>query len=226
MHGGSVRRSGRSRYRQWMTHKLVDVDRPVRDLGLRRLRALHHVVPGRDRHHRGGGRDPRDRPARRRARCARLSSCIGEVARAGRAPGARTARRSPAARATACFDAGRAILREGEPADTFFVSARARSRSRPPCPGAAPSRPDPARRRPARLVVARAALPHRVRRGARGARARDRARRRVPARQVRRGPGAGLRAAEGASPPCSPSACRTRACGCSTSTAAASPAEP
>ena len=30
------------------------LDRPVRHLGLRRLRALHHVVPGRHRHHRAG----------------------------------------------------------------------------------------------------------------------------------------------------------------------------
>ena len=36
------------------------VARPVRLVGLRRLRPLHHVVPGRDRHHRGGRRDPRD----------------------------------------------------------------------------------------------------------------------------------------------------------------------
>ena len=37
------------------------VARPVRLLRVRRLRPLHHVVPGRDRHHRGGRRDPRDR---------------------------------------------------------------------------------------------------------------------------------------------------------------------
>ena len=34
------------------------VDRPVRHLRLRRLRAVPHLVPGRHRHHRGGGRDP------------------------------------------------------------------------------------------------------------------------------------------------------------------------
>ena len=34
--------------------------RPVRLVGLRRLRPVHHLVPGRDRHHRGAGRDPRD----------------------------------------------------------------------------------------------------------------------------------------------------------------------
>jgi hypothetical protein len=34
------------------------LDRPVRHVGLRRLRALHHLVPGSDRHHRGGGGDP------------------------------------------------------------------------------------------------------------------------------------------------------------------------
>ena len=61
MHGGSVRGSARSRYRQWMTHKLATLDRPVRHVRLRRLRPLHHVVPGRHRHHRGGGGDPCDR---------------------------------------------------------------------------------------------------------------------------------------------------------------------
>ena len=49
----------RSRYRQWMTHKLATWHRPVRHLGLRRLRPLHHLVPGRHRHHRGGAGDPR-----------------------------------------------------------------------------------------------------------------------------------------------------------------------
>ena len=39
--------------------------RPVRHVRLRRLRPLHHLVPGRDRHHRGGGGDPRDRGRRR-----------------------------------------------------------------------------------------------------------------------------------------------------------------
>ena len=34
------------------------LDRPVRNFRLRRLRALHHLVPGGDRHHRGGGGDP------------------------------------------------------------------------------------------------------------------------------------------------------------------------
>src|SRR5581483_8747943 len=37
------------------------VDRPVRDLRVRRLRPLHHVVPGRHRRHRGGRRDSSDR---------------------------------------------------------------------------------------------------------------------------------------------------------------------
>ena len=45
------------------------LDRPVRDVRLRRLRSLHHVVPGRDRHHRGGPRHQgrRRRPHRERA---------------------------------------------------------------------------------------------------------------------------------------------------------------
>ena len=36
----------------------------VRQLRLRRLRALHHLVSGRDRHHRGGTGDPREREER------------------------------------------------------------------------------------------------------------------------------------------------------------------
>ena len=38
-----------------------DLGRPVRHVRVRRMRPLHHLVPGRDRHHRGGGRDPGDR---------------------------------------------------------------------------------------------------------------------------------------------------------------------
>ncbi len=46
------------------------LDRPVRHVGLRRLRALHHLVPGRHRPDRGGG----GHPGRRRA-CGRSMSC-------------------------------------------------------------------------------------------------------------------------------------------------------
>src|SRR5215470_5521989 len=35
------------------------LDRPIWQFGLRRLRALHHLVSGRDRYNRGGGRDSR-----------------------------------------------------------------------------------------------------------------------------------------------------------------------
>ena len=44
------------------------VARPVRLVRLRRLRPLHHVVPGRHRHHRGGRGDPRDGEGARRCR--------------------------------------------------------------------------------------------------------------------------------------------------------------
>ena len=64
VHGGSVRSTPRSRYRQWMTHKLATWGDQFDTFGLRRMRALHHLVPGRDRHHRGGGRDPGDRQRR------------------------------------------------------------------------------------------------------------------------------------------------------------------
>ena len=59
IHGGSIRPSGRSRYRQWLTHKFGTWYDQFGSSGLRRLRALHHVVPGRDRRDRGADRDPR-----------------------------------------------------------------------------------------------------------------------------------------------------------------------
>ena len=62
--GGSYRSRPRDRYRQWLTHKFATLVGPVRQLGLRRLRPLHHLVPGRDRRPRGApGRSPR------RSRC-------------------------------------------------------------------------------------------------------------------------------------------------------------
>ena len=45
VHGGSVRQSARSRYRQWMTHKLATWHDQFGTLRLRRLRPVHHLVP-------------------------------------------------------------------------------------------------------------------------------------------------------------------------------------
>ena len=61
-------RPAESRYRQWMTHKLGTWHRPVRQLRLCRLRPLHHLVPGRHRHHRGGRGIRADEAARRAMR--------------------------------------------------------------------------------------------------------------------------------------------------------------
>ena len=79
VHGGSVRSTPRSRYRQWMTHKLATWGDQFDTFGCVGLRALHHVVPGRDRHHRGGGRDPGDR----RGRSARIRPGKWRQAREG-----------------------------------------------------------------------------------------------------------------------------------------------
>ena len=62
VHGGSVRNSPPVPLPAVDDPQARDLDRPVRHLRLRRLRALHHLVPGGDRHHRGGGRDPGHRP--------------------------------------------------------------------------------------------------------------------------------------------------------------------
>ena len=56
---GSVRQSIRSRYRQWLTHKLATWIDQFGTSGLRRMRPMHYMVPRRDRHHRGGRGDPR-----------------------------------------------------------------------------------------------------------------------------------------------------------------------
>ena len=57
--GGNLRPEIRSRYRQWLTHKLASWIDQYGVSGCVGLRALHHVVPGGDRHHRGSGRHPR-----------------------------------------------------------------------------------------------------------------------------------------------------------------------
>ena len=173
------------------------LDRPVRHLGLRRLRALHHLVPGGDRHHRGGRGDPGHRRRRSADRCdERSMSCwptyrvfAGLSRRAPRAD--RRLRRQRAASRPASTS-----FREGEPADTLL--------------------PDPPRPRRARDLRARGRgaddrdartsgellgwswlfPPYRWQFDARARRAgaRDRVRRRLPARQVRGRPRARLRA--------------------------------
>ena len=61
IHGGSVRPTRPLALPPVADAQARHLARPVRHVGLRRLRPLHHLVPGRHRHHRGGRRDPRDR---------------------------------------------------------------------------------------------------------------------------------------------------------------------
>ena len=101
------------------------LDRPVRHLRLRRLRALHHLVPGRHRHHGGGRGDPRRDPAegdhaggvawRRLNACSWRASVL-------RRPRARAAAGCwPAAPATSASTPASILFREGEPANEFFL---------------------------------------------------------------------------------------------------------
>ena len=136
-------RSGRSRYRQWLTHKLGTWHRPVRHLRLRRLRPLHHLVPGRHRHHRGGRRDPRDRRSEADGR--RLTSSLARraVLRRARRRTQLAADRRLRARTSTSRDGRATSSARATPADTFYVvrhgsvaleivrpGARRRSRSR------------------------------------------------------------------------------------------------
>ena len=178
IHGGSVHASTKARYRQWMTHKLATWIDQFGTLGLRRLRALHRVVPGGDRHHRGGGGDPEgpmqtidelleeidvfrglsDEHLDLIAGCA-----LNRVFGAGDAAADRER-------------AGEHVLRHpprhGRARDLRAAARRGDDRDAP-------------RRRRARLVVAVPAAPHDVRRARARRRAHDRLRRRLPAREVR-----------------------------------------
>ena len=58
----SMRNQVRSRYRQWLTHKLASWIDQFDTSGLRRLRPLHYLVPGGDRSDRRSGRDSSDEP--------------------------------------------------------------------------------------------------------------------------------------------------------------------
>ena len=64
IHGGSIRASNALALSPVDDAQAGDLVRSVRHLGLRRLRPLHHLVPGRHRHHRGGARNPRRRRQR------------------------------------------------------------------------------------------------------------------------------------------------------------------
>ncbi len=64
IHGGSLRQSPRSRYRQWLTHKLGTWQDQFGMIGLRRVRQLHHLVPRGHRHHRRSPGDQDRRPRR------------------------------------------------------------------------------------------------------------------------------------------------------------------
>ena len=108
-----------------------ELDRSVRHLGLRRLRALHHLVPGRHRHHRRGGGDPRRPMARRRAARQR-SELTGDASRPPSTSTPVRARAAPpsaaegrvacfVARACSTFRAGSFVFREGAAADALFL---------------------------------------------------------------------------------------------------------
>ena len=195
IHGGSVRPSARSRYRQWMTHKLGDLVDQFGTSGCVGCgRCITWCPVGIDITEevaaiRGDAREAHDATS--------LTSCSPDVRSSTGLDRAQLAAASPAARSNVRFDAGE------------ISSARA---SRPTV------LPDPPRARRARDLRARRAArvtietleagevvgwswlfpPYRWHFDARAldARARDRARRRVPARQVRARPGARLRADE------------------------------
>ena len=149
VHGGSVRASARSRYRQWMTHKLatwIDQFGTSGCVGCGRcitwcpvaIDITEEVAAIRAR--RQLDRDMDACPRSQTSRRARASA---------------TSTGSPAAGATAASTPARRSLREGDAADRFFVIRRGRVALEMHVPGGrAARRRDARRRRRRRLVVA------------------------------------------------------------------------
>ena len=192
------------------------LDRPVRHLGLCRLRALHHLVSGRHRHHARRCAAIRDSEAAmenamkvERPRTDRLGTSV--LRRAGR--GHRRAG-LPAARSNVRFEAGQYLFREGGPADRVLPG--------PARPRRARDRGAGARRRSRFQTLGEGEIvgvswlipPYRWTFDATRARAgaRHRHRRRLPAREVRGRPRSRLRDDEALRAASSSSGCRRRGC--------------
>ncbi len=127
LHGGSVRSLGRFAVPAVGDPQARLLGRPVRYVRLRRLRPLHHLVPGRHRHHRGGRRHPRH-PHRRRAGGLTCRPCARSSPDSRSSWGSTTAALDLIAGCATNVHVrpGTYLFREGEPADTFYVVRRGR----------------------------------------------------------------------------------------------------
>ena len=118
-----ARRASKSRYRQWMTHKLATWHDQFGIVRLRRLRTLHRLVSGRHRHHRG------ERAPFARAKCRRggamsdgnLERIVKEHPFFAGLDGAFCRARLPAARRMSRSRPDQYLFHEGEPADWFYL---------------------------------------------------------------------------------------------------------
>ena len=211
IHGGSVRSSTRSRYRQWMTHKLAtwfDQFGTSGCVGCGRCITWCPVAI-----------DITEEAAVIRAtdgeaRMSDVGRGIGELLAevADHATASTRAHleliagcgRDPVVRRRASGSS-----REGEPADAFYVIRHGRVALEIYVPGRGRrDRRDARRRRDRGLVLAGPALRVAPRRARAGARLGRRVRRRLPAREVRGRPDARLRDDEALRAPCSSSASR------------------
>ena len=194
IHGGSVRAVGQVALPPVDDPQARHLDRPVRHLGLRRLRPLHHLVPGRHRHHRGGARHPRAPPARRgrhdrgtwtRSSASTRSSPASTRRRSSwspAAPGTCASRPASISSARASRRTSSILIRHGRVALEMTAPGRD-----------ADHLPDRRRGRDRRRLLADPALSLDLRRPRRRARPRHRHRRHVPARQMRGRPRSRLR---------------------------------
>ena len=121
VHGGSVRDPDAVALSPVDDPQAGALDRPVRHLRLRRLRPLHHLVPGRHRHHRRSRRHPASRSKQGRTSMETLESIVlAHPFFAGLDPEHRRADRrlrpQPSASSRAHY-----LFHEGDPADEFYL---------------------------------------------------------------------------------------------------------
>ena len=172
-----------------------DLDRPVRHVGLRRLRPLHHLVPGRASTSRRGGRDQGNAAAADGGTAWRDLKQILQRAPVLRRRSPRSSSgSSPAARATiGSMPANICFTRASLPTNSFSIR-HGKVALEIIAPGRAADRlRDCRRRRYRRRLLAYSALSLDVRCARRRADARHRHRCRMPARQMRGGPRSRLR---------------------------------
>ena len=138
VHGGSVHGSGKARYRQWMTHKLATwIDQFGTSGCVGCGRCITWCPVAIDITEEAAAIRATDLGAEAEGAMRTIDALLERVPRLRRAGAERAGADRRLRAGTACSSAGEQLLREGEPADAFYVIRTGPWRSRPTCPSAA-----------------------------------------------------------------------------------------